>query len=93
MAERIVSHDTIRVYGRVQGVYYRQGAKQQAISLGLVGYARNEPDGSVRIEVEGEAAALDRFVAWCRVGPSGARVDRVDVVEGIAHGYAGFRTM
>ncbi len=84
---------SIKVTGKVQGVFYRQSARQLALSLGLVGYARNEPDGSVRIEVEGDSAALDRFVTWCRVGPPGAQVDRVDVAEGAAQGYAGFRTM
>lgn len=75
----MIGRRTIRVEGRVQGVGFRAGAAQEARRLGLAGFARNEADGSVAIEVEGEAAALEAFVAWCRLGPSAARVERVDV--------------
>ncbi|MEA2526267.1 MAG: acylphosphatase [Thermomicrobiales bacterium] len=86
-------HLSIRVYGRVQGVFFRQTAKEQALRLGLTGYARNEADGTVQIEVEGEATAVDRFLAWSRVGPPAARVDRVETRAGELAGYAGFKTM
>ena len=93
MTEQNITHRAIRVYGRVQGVFFRQSAKQRALASGLVGYARNEPDGSVQIEVEGETVALDRFTTWCRVGSPAWRVDRVDIVEGAVPGYEGFTTM
>lgn len=83
-------HLSIRVRGLVQGVYFRASARDEARRLGLTGYARNEPDGSVAIEVEGEAAAVDRFVAWCRHGPPDARVERVEVAEGEVEGYEAF---
>jgi acylphosphatase len=92
VSEPLNEHRTIHVFGRVQGVFYRQSAKQQAMNLGLVGYARNEPDGSVQIEVEGEKAAIERFVAWCRVGPPAARVERVESAEDKVIGYKGFET-
>jgi acylphosphatase len=83
---------SIRVYGRVQGVFFRQTAKEQALRLGLTGYARNEPDGTVQIEVEGEPAAIDRFLAWSKVGPPAARVERVETKAGELVGYTGFET-
>ena len=83
-------HRTIRVVGQVQGVYFRASARREARRLNLTGYARNEPGGSVLIEVEGDEPALDRFVAWCHQGPPGARVERVDVRAGAPVGYRDF---
>jgi acylphosphatase len=85
-------HLSIRVHGRVQGVFFRRSAREQAMRLGLAGFARNEPDGTVRIEVEGDPAALDRFLAWCHVGPPAARVDRVDSAPGDLVGFVDFVT-
>ena len=54
-------------------------------------YARNLDDGAVEIVAEGEEQSLERFVAWCRIGPPAARVTRVDVTRGAASGeYVGF---
>ena len=84
---------TIRVFGRVQGVFFRASARDQARRLGLAGFARNEPDGSVFIEVEGDEQALERFVAWCHYGPPDARVERVEVTEGEPIGHVGFTVL
>ena len=84
-------HYAIRVEGRVQGVFYRASARAEAERLGLRGFVRNEPDGSVYAEAEGERDALDRFVGWCRRGPPHARVDRITVEEGPMKGFEGFR--
>jgi acylphosphatase len=86
----MIGHRTIRVYGRVQGVAFRVSARREAARLGLVGFARNQSDGSVAIEVEGDEAALAAFVAWCRVGPPAARVERVEVEAGEPKGQTGF---
>jgi acylphosphatase len=86
----VIGHRTIRVYGRVQGVGFRASARREAARRGVAGFARNEPDGSVAIEVEGDEAALAAFVAWCRVGPPAARVDRLEVEAGEPKGHAGF---
>jgi acylphosphatase len=83
---------TIRVHGLVQGVFFRASARQEAVRLGLAGFARNQPDGSVLIEVEGEADALDAFVAWCRHGPPRARVEKIEVAVREPRGYRGFTT-
>lgn len=93
VSEGPIVHRTIRVYGHVQGVFYRQSTKRHAVALGLVGYARNLEDGSVLIDVEGEAEAIDRLVDWCRVGPPAAQVERVESIDGEVVGYHGFETM
>jgi acylphosphatase len=83
-------HYAIRISGRVQGVFYRASARAEAERLGLSGFVRNEPDGSVYAEAEGEREALDRFVDWCRRGPPQARVERVEVEKGTVKGFKGF---
>jgi len=80
----------IRVRGRVQGVGFRASARAEALRLGLSGFARNEPDGTVLIEAEGPPAALARFVAWCRRGPGSARVTDVVVCDLAPVGGEGF---
>ena len=65
----------MRVTGVVQGVNYRAMARREAERLGLGGFARNEPDGSVTVEAEGDPAALVEFARWCEHGPPLARVD------------------
>ena len=86
-----VKHLKIRVTGRVQGVFYRDTARGEAESLGLSGWARNERDGSVAIEVEGEEAALNKFLGWCRRGSRWARVDSVQVRDGEVANFSGFQ--
>lgn len=85
-----MKHCTYHIYGRVQGVFFRQSSQKEAQKLGLVGYAHNEPDGSVLIEAEGSAEALAAFESWCRKGPANARVDRVEVQEEAVQGYQSF---
>ncbi len=69
----------LTVTGRVQGVSFRYYAEREATRLGLGGWVRNEPDGSVAAHVEGDPGAVDGFVRWCHEGPRLARVERVDV--------------
>lgn len=68
----------VKVFGRVQGVYYRQETLRHAYDLGLTGWVRNEPDGSVEALFEGEEKAVKEMVAWCGRGPASARVERVE---------------
>lgn len=84
-------HYAIRVTGLVQGVGFRASARFEAGRLGLRGFVRNEPDGSVYAEAEGEREPLDRFVAWCRRGPPHARVENVVKEELESQGFSGFR--
>lgn len=81
---------SIRIRGRVQGVFFRASAKEQAEALGVAGFARNEADGSLLIVAEGDPASLDRFVAWCHQGPPAAVVDNVAVNVEPATGLTGF---
>ena len=70
----------VRVTGRVQGVFFRQSARDQAERLGLSGWVRNLPDGSVEALFEGERPLVEQAVAWCRQGPPRARVDELVVM-------------
>jgi len=69
----------IIVTGRVQGVFFRASARDRATRLGIVGWARNRPDGSVLIEAEGTPEAVERFQGWCATGPPEAVVEHVQV--------------
>lgn len=66
------------VHGRVQGVGYRAFVQKEALLLGLRGWVRNEPGGTVRLVAEGERAALERLLDALHVGPALARVQRID---------------
>lgn len=68
----------IRVYGQVQGVFFRDSAKKEADKLGLGGFVRNEADGTVYIEAEGEKEKLEEFLKWCRKGPPFSQVDKAE---------------
>ena len=79
------------VRGRVQGVYFRASAVNEAQTLGLSGWVMNCADGSVQAVAEGPREKLDRLIAWCHEGPRGARVTSVDVQwqepENSFHGF------
>jgi acylphosphatase len=79
------------VFGRVQGVFFRDSCQRAAAAAGVVGSVRNRGDGAVEAVFEGDEAAVDRMVAWCRQGPSHARVDRVEVTDEVAQGERSFR--
>lgn len=80
------------VRGVVQGVSFRWYTSQQAGRLGLTGWIRNEPDGSVRLEAQGDEAHVDELVDWLHRGPTHARVSTVEVEErGVVPGEADFR--
>lgn len=78
MAE--MAHISATVYGRVQGVLFRSFAQNVARNLGLKGYARNLTSGNaVEVQAEGDKQQLEKLVEYLKIGPSSARVDRVDV--------------
>ena len=62
----------------MQGVFFRASAEREAARLRVAGFARNERDGSVTVEVEGTIEAVAAMEAWCRIGPPRAEVTRVD---------------
>jgi len=78
----------ITVRGRVQGVAYRASTQRVAERLGLGGWVKNQADGSVLLEAEGEAGQLAQLEAWCKKGPPAAEVSGIDVEEVDAMGSA-----
>jgi len=79
------------VHGFVQGVGFRFAVEREARSRGVAGWVRNRPDGTVEAVFEGEREDVEALVEFCRRGPRGAEVDRVDVAEESPEGLAGFR--
>ena len=78
------------VSGRVQGVFFRDGARREAAALGLAGSARNLPDGTVEVVVEGPTADVSAMVDWLHRGTPQARVDDVVVTDEEPEGLTGF---
>ncbi|MHA2006001.1 MAG: acylphosphatase [Promethearchaeota archaeon] len=68
----------IKVFGLVQGVFFRYSTRKFARNLGLTGYVKNMPDGSVYIEAEGPEKKLKKLLEYSRKGPKNARVDQLD---------------
>ena len=67
------------VYGRVQGVFFRSFVSRQATQLGLTGYVRNLPDGrAVEVHAEGERKQLEELISYLKIGPPGAKVQKVE---------------
>jgi acylphosphatase len=66
------------IKGKVQGVFYRASAREQAQRLSITGWVKNTPNGDVEITATGDKTALDTFIAWCRRGPNQAMVTGID---------------
>jgi len=77
MSEMVRAHITVE--GKVQGVCFRAGTVETALALGVSGWVRNNPDGSVEAVLEGDAACVNRLIEWCRKGPPMARVERLNL--------------
>ncbi len=69
----------LRIHGKVQGVFYRAGAKEKALSLNVKGHARNMPDGSVEVLLQGSRSAIEQFIEWAKEGPPSARVEEIHI--------------
>lgn len=81
-----------KVYGRVQGVFFRDTTRREAQRREISGWVRNEPDGSVRVVAEGRQEALTELERFLHQGPSSARVKRVETKWEDATGeFSGFR--
>lgn len=79
-----------RVYGKVQGVWFRESTRRKAEPLGLQGSAINLPDGSVEVTICGAESALDELALWLHKGPILARVSKVEQVDCEAAEFSGF---
>ncbi len=75
--DRLRAH--VIVHGLVQGVWFRASTREEALRIGVTGWVRNLPDGSVEAVFEGEKKKVEEIVGWCHRGPSGAQVSRVDI--------------
>jgi acylphosphatase len=88
-----VKHLNIIITGKVQGVGFRETTKIIANQMMVTGFVRNEKDGSVYIEAEGEAIFLEEFVNWCHEGPDRSRVENVEVSDGEVKNYRNFEIL
>ncbi len=86
---RVRAH--VYVNGRVQGVFFRTETQDEALRHGLTGWVRNLPDARVEAVFEGEKDKVERLIEFCRTGPPGARVTKVEVewqsFTGEFHGF------
>ena len=78
------------VSGRVQGVFFRDSTRRRAESAGIAGWVRNTAEGTVEAVFEGDEAAVEEIVAFCRSGPGRAEVSSVEVTEEQPEGLSGF---
>jgi acylphosphatase len=85
-----MKHLNITIKGKVQGVFYRASTKAVADQLGVKGNIKNETNGDVTIEAEGDAVSLEMFLEWCHEGPQGAEVNLVETNEGELKNYRNF---
>ena len=83
-------HYDITIFGKVQGVFYRQSSLAIASQIGVKGFVRNEPNGNVYIEAEGNEEGLNEFLEWCRIGPELAKVKSVQFNEGPIKNFSSF---
>ncbi len=80
----------VRIYGKVQGVWFRAWTAREAQFLGLSGWVRNRSDGSVEAVFQGDGAVVAEMIARCRSGPPAARVDRIEESPELEPVPAGF---
>jgi len=78
------------VHGFVHGVFFRDTVQRRAQGAGVAGWVRNNWDGTVEAVFEGEPEGVERLVAFCRKGPRGARVDRVEIAAEDLQGLSEF---
>jgi len=88
-----VKHLNILVKGKVQGVSFRFSTKAVADQLGVKGIIKNEPNGDVYIEAEGDDFSIPLFLDWCHEGPTGAVVTSVDTHEAELKNYRNFEVL
>lgn len=67
------------IHGIVQGVFFRASTREEAVRIGVGGWVRNLPDGSVEVLFEGEKIKVEEILGWCHKGPAGAEVSRVEI--------------
>ena len=88
-----MKHINIKVTGKVQGVFFRASTKAVADQMGIKGLVKNEKDGSVYIEAEGNETLLSMFLEWCNEGPEKSVVENVAVEDGELKNYRNFEVV
>jgi len=81
----------LTIHGHVQGVGFRYFVSQKAELLGISGFVKNQPNGNVYVEAEGEPEQLELFIALCKQGPSHAWIEKVDVQYCPVQDFIGFQ--
>jgi len=97
-AQGYIKMENIRVHliveGQVQGVWFRDSTRCEALTLGIYGWVKNLPDGTVEVMLEGPGNKVKMLVAWCRQGPRGAIVSNVHEVRAAWQGeFDSFRVV
>ena len=85
-----MKHYKIRVFGKVQGVWFRHSTMEKARQLGLTGKVENMSDGSVDIEAEGDEKKIQELIDWCQQGPEHATVEDISFSEDEPKNYQDF---
>jgi acylphosphatase len=88
-----MKHINIRITGKVQGVSFRATTKAVADQMGVRGIVRNEKDGSLYIEAEGDDLLLEVFLEWCHEGSDRSKIENVEVVPGELKNYQNFEIL
>ena len=88
-----MKHFNITVTGKVQGVFFRQSTCELALQLGLKGFVRNETNGDVYIEAEGDEEQLKKLMEWCTHGPARAEVKNVKAEEAPLKNFNDFKIL
>ena len=91
MSERVTRR--LRIHGRVQGVWFRESMRRQAMALGVNGWVRNRMDGTVEAVIEGAHGAVDAMTEWARRGPQRAEVRHLDAFDAPAESFTTFETL
>ena len=73
---------SLRIFGRVQGVFFRESMCRKAQELGITGWVRNRRDGSVEAMVQGTPTAVTAMIEWAGIGPASARVEHIEIGTG-----------
>lgn len=74
------------ITGRVQGVFFRAYTRDAARMIGVTGWVRNLPDGSVEAVFEGESGKVEKMIEWCREGSPMSRIEKVEILEEVYTG-------
>jgi acylphosphatase len=78
------------ITGKVQGVYFRATAKQEAIKLNVHGYVKNQSDGTLLLELQGTEPTINSMIKWCHKGPILAKVDQVTTKDQAFQNFTSF---